>query len=194
MRKIIVLSIIASLSIACTGCLFESGLLQSQGSSPHQPREVPSSDVLAIRNFVNDAKYDTPPCLPSGAGGIIECRDSHRTFVIDTSRWEVMAAEIKGREEVFALSHSLPYARTREAVRIFLGVPDFAYSPEEFIFRDGYYEMGAGGTHFRVNVSTGRVTRAFIDDPSLVSSPGINRTFQEALRAKERSGEEGNHF
>lgn len=116
--------------------------------------------MLAVKTFMNNASYLPRASAATTEGGCGRLQSENRCFLAEHSHDRIIEAGFEGEDAMKKIRGTLVYSRTREGIWSFLQDPGFDYLFTRFFYSDGYYELGAPGLQFRVNVTAGNVASA----------------------------------
>lgn len=174
--------LIGMICIACCGCLQKEG--QEGQLQYSKDSQVPgyTRAVYAIKTFMNNASYDMRPINVTSDGAILTLEGENQKFVVDTTRGEIIMASLEGQEAMDAFRGSLHYAKARQGIRIFLQDPGFDYPFAAFRFENSTYQLSAPGVLFRVNATTGSISKAELQGSDAIAMIKGSADYQKAVQ------------
>jgi hypothetical protein len=162
-------------------CILSCGCVQNGGEE--FDAELYNQSVQAVKVFVENESYEPETPLFSIESGIATLSGEYETYSIDLSTGEIVFASYQGQEGIERAREGPHYEKTLIAVRQFLQNPEFEMNATGFTFEDDRYEISGTGMTFRVNASSGEITRALITGPEAVLAMANSTVYQQAANA-----------
>lgn len=175
MRHVIFYIPILVICIICCGCV--------QSGGEEFDKELYNQSIQAVKVFVENESYEPGTPLFSVESGIATLSGEYETYSIDTSTKEIVFASYQGQEGIERAREGPHYEKTLIAVRQFLQNPEFEMNATSFTYEDDRYEISGTGMTFRVNASSGEITRALITGPEAVQAMANSTAYQNAANA-----------
>ena len=175
MRDVIWLVPVIAMCLLFCGCTDQAG--------QEADMKLYDQTVQAVREFVEDQSYQPGTSAFSVESGVTTLSGQYETYSMDVDTSEIVFASYQGEEGIESAREGPHYKKTLIAVRQFLQNPDFEIHATSFTYKDDRYEISGNNVTFRVNATTGDITRALLTGPEAVGAMGNSSQYQMASAA-----------
>lgn len=166
---------VIAMCLLCCGCTDQGG--------EEADLTLYDQSVQAVREFVEDQSYQPATSAFSVESGVATLSGKYETYSMDVDTREIIFASYQGEEGIERAREGPHYQKTLIAVRQFLQNPDFDIHATGFTYEDDRYEVSGNNMSFRVNATTGDITRALLTGPEAVGAMGNSSQYQMASAA-----------
>jgi len=177
MRHIIWCIPIIAICLLCCGCADQGG--------EEADLTLYNQSVQAVREFVEDQSYQPGISVFSEEQGVATLSGKYEKYSMDTDTRKIIFASYQGREGIERARDGPHYKKALIAVRQFLQNPEFEMDVTSFIYEDDRYEISGENMTFRVNASSGEITRALLTGPEAVQAMANSTQYQMAAGVSE---------
>lgn len=175
MRHVILCIPIIVICILCCGCVQNGG---EKFDAEHY-----NQSIQAVRVFVENQSYEPDTPVFSEESGVTTLSGEYETYSMDTSTNTIIFASYQGREGIERAREGPHYEKALIAVQQFLQYPGFEMNATSFTFEGDRYEISGTGMTFRVNASSGEVTRALMTGQEALQAMANSPAYQKAINA-----------